>query len=258
VQVSELNGRVLSRAEVSDRLAILRVRPIDAPVPDFRPGQFVQLGAPREDETGVPRLEKRAYSIASSAADREALEFLIALVDGGRLTPALWPLRAGDACWIDARPHGSFTLEHVAEDKDLVLVATGSAIAPYASMLRTYGVPRWRRCVVVHGVRRAPDLAFRDELAARASVDASVCYLPVVSREPEASSWSGLRGRVQSVLEGDRCRTLAGAELDPASTHVFLCGNPSMIAEVRALLTARGFVAGSPLRGGNLHTERYW
>jgi len=256
VNLLEPNGRVLGRAEVGDRLAILRVRPIGAPAPEFVPGQFVRLGAWCAGEDGGTRLEKRAYSMASSAADREALEFLIALVDGGRLTPVLWRLGAGDACWIDPQANGSFTLEHVGADKDIVLVATGSGIAPYVSMLRTYTSPRWRRCVVVHGVRRVQDLAYREELAGWARGDARVYYLPVVSREPGA--WSGLRGRVQSVLEGGRCRELSGVELDPATCHVFLCGNPSMISDVRALLTARGFVAASPRRGGNLHAERYW
>jgi len=124
-------------------------------------------------------------------------------------------------------------------------------------MLRTYArsgtehrPERWNRCVVVHGVRRAEDLAYADEIRSRCSRDSSLGYFPIVSREPERSHWAGLRGRVQSVL-GD-------LPLDPATGHVFLCGNPNMIEEVRATLVARGFKHGSPRRGGNLHTERYW
>jgi ferredoxin--NADP+ reductase len=123
-------------------------------------------------------------------------------------------------------------------------------------MLRAFE-DRWRRCAVVHGVRHVADLAYRGELEARAERDARVRYVPVVSGTDERG-WSGLRGRVQAVLEGADGEVLTGVALDPARTHVFLCGNPEMIAQVRALLAARGFVAGSPLRGGNLHHERYW
>ena len=259
VIVLDCNATVVHRQDLTDGLAILRVRPDGSSAPDFVPGQFIQLGLPCApgQQGGEDRFEKRAYSIASSPANKEALEILVALVPGGRLTPAIWALKPGDACWVDPRPLGKFTLEDVPPGRDLVLVATGSGIAPYVSMLRTYArggtehrPERWNRCVVVHGVRRAEDLAYADEIRSRCSQDASLGYLPIVSREPERSHWAGLRGRVQSVL--------GCLPLDPATCHVFLCGNPNMIEDVRATLVARGFKHGSPRRGGNLHTERYW
>ena len=264
---SACNATVIARQDLTDRLAILRVRPDGSPVPDFVAGQFIQLGLPcgPGKSAGGARLEKRAYSIASSPADKEAFELLIALVPGGRLTPAIWALKTGDACWMDPRPLGSFTLEEIPPGKDLVLVATGTGIAPYVSMLRTHarGGPahrpdRWNRCVVVHGVRCSEELAYGAEIRSRCSEDPSLGYLPTVSREPEGSPWTGLRGRVQSALGDEIRHSPTGRPLDPATCHVFLCGNPNMIEEVRATLVARGFKAGSARRGGNLHTERYW
>jgi ferredoxin--NADP+ reductase len=267
VEYPACNATVIARRDLSDGLAVLRIRPDEEPVPDFLPGQFIQLGLPCGIKAtgGVAELEKRAYSIASSPADKEAFELLVALVPGGRLTPSLWSLRERDPCWIDPRPLGTFTLEHVPPGKELVLVATGTGIAPYVSMLRSYarGRPmhrpeRWNRCAVVHGVRRSSDLAYADELRALCAEDRTLCYLPTVSREPESSHWSGLRGRVQAVLSDELCRSMSSIALHPEASHVFLCGNPSMIEEVRALLVERGFKPGSPRRGGNLHTERYW
>jgi ferredoxin--NADP+ reductase len=267
MNVPVCNATVIARRDVSDGLAILRVRPNEAPIPDFIPGQFIQLGLPcgTREADKPEKLDQRAYSIASSPADKEAFELLVALVPGGRLTPAIWTLREGDACWIDPRPLGSFTLEHIPPGKDLVLVATGTGIAPFVSMLRSYarGRPlhqpgRWKHCVVVHGVRRASDLAYDDEIRALCADDSSLAYYPTLSREPELSHWSGLRGRVQSVLSGEPGHPLPDTLLHPQCCHVFLCGNPSMIEEVRAMLVARGFTPGSPRRGGNLHTERYW
>jgi len=268
VDEQALNATILERTDLDERLAIVRVRPDELPLPEFLPGQFVQLGLPDEEGTApgrAVRVDKRAYSIASSPAERDAFELFVALVDGGRLTPRVWKLAAGDRCWADPQPLGRFTLDLAPRGKDLVLVATGTGIAPYVSMLRTYArgsaradPGRWNRCVVVHGVRRAGDLGYADELAERTRADPSVCYLPIVSREPEASGWSGLRGRVQAVLEGERCSELAGTPLDPERCHVFLCGNPDMIRSVRELLAPRGFTVATARRPGNLHFERYW
>jgi ferredoxin--NADP+ reductase len=85
-----------------------------------------------------------------------------------------------------------------------------------------------------------------------------VVYLPMVTREPSDSAWEGLRGRVGEALEPARFPTLAGFELDPASCHVFLCGNPSMVEEVEASLAGRGFRKHTRHHPGTLHLEKYW
>jgi ferredoxin--NADP+ reductase len=111
--------------------------------------------------------------------------------------------------------------------------------------------------VLVHGVRRARDLVYRAELEELGHEDPTFAYAPVVSREP-AEAWSGLRGRVQAVLEDGTWQTVSDVPLTAESTHVFLCGNPDMIRDVGERLAGRGFRpdhAGAP---GNLHYERYW
>ena len=260
-----LNATLVHREPVGEHCAVLRVRPDERPVPVFRPGQFVQLGLPQaarlrpgEEPSATPpriRIAKRSYSIASSALERDHFEFFLALVAGGRLTPDLWAIEPGGRCWIDAHPLGAFTLERVPPASDLLMIATGTGLSPYLSMLRTHvDDPPWRRFVLVHGVRRVADLGYRDELEARERADARFRYVPLVSREP----WPGLRGRVQSVLEDPRRLDLAGLRLEPGSLHVFLCGNPEMIQSVRALLAPLGFAADTVAVPGNVHFERYW
>jgi ferredoxin--NADP+ reductase len=137
------------------------------------------------------------------------------------------------------------------------MVATGTGLAPYLSMLRTHrAAPPWRRCVLVHGVRHAADLAYDAELRARAVEDPRFRYAPVASRDP--GDWPGLRGHVQVALEPERFQSLAGFPLDPASCEVLLCGNPAMIGSVRELLAPRGFESGTAAAPGNLHYEKYW
>ena len=205
------------------------------------------------------RLVRRAYSIASSPSETEALEFFVVRIERGELTPRLWEISPGGRLWMDDQAKGEFRIDYAPPDKDLVMISTGTGIAPFLSMLRTYGGQnRWRRLVMINGVRYASDFAYQAELEAAVLADPSVIYIPLTTREPEGSSWSGLRGRVQTVLEPEMYRRLVGAPLDPAHCHVFLCGNPDMIDTVEQLLGARGFVTDSRTGPGNIHFERYW
>ena len=252
----ELNATITAREDVSESVFLLRVKSDEAEPPRFEPGQFVQAGlpidTPARDGSGVMRvkLQKRSYSLASAPGDAH-YELCLALVQGGRLTPALHRLEAGARMFLDPRPLGRFTLEGIEATRELVLVATGTGIAPYVSMRRAYaGKGRWRRMTVVHGVRWPADLAYRGELEHAAKTDPAFAYVPIVSREPDPARWSGLRGRVQQVL--------AGMDLSPASTTVLLCGNPAMIDETSAQLERRSFTVDTPEKPGALRYERYW
>jgi ferredoxin--NADP+ reductase len=255
---TELNATLALRRDLSQRYAVLRLRPDALPIPPFTPGQFIQVGLPRPaDADGAPRLAKRAYSIASAADDRGGYELFVALVAAGRFTPELWKLTAGDRLWVGPRALGAFTLERVPPERDLVLVATGTGVAPFVSMLRTYRArPPWRRVVLFHGVRRASDFGYRDELGERELADPAFRYFPVASGEAEG--WKGIRGRVQPLFEPERFAALVGWPLHPAECHVLLCGNPAMIASLSAQLSPLGFEPGTAAAPGNLHFERYW
>jgi ferredoxin/flavodoxin---NADP+ reductase len=268
------NATIVSRIDANERLVVLRVRHDTEPVPDFAPGQFLKLGLPRAEDAAATagdstrrrvKFDSRAYSIASSPFDKDAFELLIALVSEGRLTPRLWDLQAGGRCWLDPRPAGTFTLDGIGRDQHLLLVGTGTGVVPYVSMARTYarGRPahepgRWRTCTILHGARLASDLVHRDELNAISRNDPSLHYVPMVTREPHSSSWTGLRGRVGAALHGDCWACWSGEPFDAARWHVFLCGNPEMITELRAVLAPLGFELGTSEHPGNLHVERYW
>lgn len=258
---SVLNATIVQRHDVTEQLAIIKVQPDAGAVPEFEAGQFINLAlpavgrgpsrdSPARATARVP-LTRRSYSIASPPSVRDHVELFLVLVEQGRLTPRLWDIPEGGRVWMDDTCAGSFTLDGVERDKNLVMVATGTGIAPYVSMLRQYqNTRRWRSVTVIHGVRYAADLGYREELEALARRDDTVRYLPIASREPEGSAWRGPRGRVTT--------TLGSLELDPRDTHVFLCGNPAMIDDARKLLEPRGFVADDRDKPGNLHFERYW
>ncbi|MGD8452885.1 MAG: ferredoxin--NADP reductase [Phycisphaerae bacterium] len=264
-----LNATLIERHDLNEMLSIVRVRPDSGRVPDFTPGQFITLGLPKEIPAEVaairPRrpgrtpMTRRAYSIASPPGETEAYELFVVLVTEGKLTPKMWTLSEGDRLWMDEVAKGEFTLERVPAGQDLVLISTGTGIAPFMSMLRHYrGTGRWRRVVLINGVRRVSDLGYRAELEAICREDASVRHVPVVSREGKADGWDGLHGRVPAVLEPETYERLVGSPLDPASCQVCLCGNPGMIDDVEALLHERGFRTQTDDQPGNIHVERYW
>jgi ferredoxin--NADP+ reductase len=258
---TEFNATLIDRRDLNEGLGVMRIRPDTGRVPPFIAGQHVILGLPREDASAggnAPPLVRRPYSIASSPDATDHLELLVTLVEAGRLTPRLWTLHEGDRLWMDERLRGRYSMEGVPADADVVMVSTGAGLAPHMSMFRAYrGKSRWRRAVMIHGVRRISDLAYRDEIQAACRENPSVTYIPLATREPVGDDWPGLPGRVQCALEPDVYKRFVGAPLDPEHCHVFLCGNPAMMKSVRTLLEERGFTAGSEEHPGNLHFERY-
>jgi ferredoxin--NADP+ reductase len=256
-----LNSTVVGRIDITPDLMILQVKP-DSGVPTFVPGQYVALGlpgsaprfsgAPEEIEPAPPdKLVKRAYSIGSSPEQRDFLEFYIAVVPTGALTSRLAVVKPGDRLFAQPKVTGTFTLDGIPTDHNLVLVSTGTGLAPYMSMIRT--ADTWtsnRRITVVHGVRYPHDFAYVEELTGFEGKASNFSYLPISSRAPE--EWQGRKGRIQRLFETEEL------VLDPARDHVFLCGNPAMIDDVEKYLLPRGYSVHSKKAPGNLHLEKYW
>lgn len=259
------NATIVSREDLAGDLAIFRVAPDGGATPTFEPGQYATLGLTAAEPAGQgtgggPTLIRRALSIASSPTTRDHLEFLVAHVDGGEFTTPLWALGAGGRIWLDPHVRGRFTLAGVPSYAHVLLVATGTGIAPYMSMLRTVAPQeRWSRVAIVHGARLARDLAYRHEIEQRVQRDPTVAYLPMVTREPATATWPVLRGRIPVLLrDAPALARRIGFPLDPARVHVFVCGNPDMIQDVQALLESRGFQTQAHGLTGNIHLERYW
>lgn len=265
-----LNAQVTQRTEVAPGLLILRVAPLGWELPDFTPGQFAVLGLPgsarrceaaeAEPQPSDPRkLVRRAYSIASSSIEKEYLEFYISLVRSGALTPRLFALELGDRVWMSPKATGMFTLKDVPEHKHVVFIATGTGLAPYMSMLRTYldaGTPR--KFAALHGAYHSWDLGYRAELFTLQRLCRNFTYLPIINEpQGELVPWKGRTGLVQDLWTGGAIKTAWGFQPTPENTDVFLCGNPAMIDSVTALLSSEGFAEHSPQKPGQVHAERY-
>lgn len=250
------NAVVSYRLDLSDELAIFRVKPDVGTVPSYLPGQYAELALPESQNVETKKLERRSYSIASAPHNLSELEFYIVKVEGGCLTNKLWNLEVGSKLWLGPKIKGKFTLEEVPEKKDLIMVSTGTGLAPFVSMIREHkNNPPWRRVVLVHGARFEKDLGYRKELELWEKENEWFTYLPALTREPD---WTGLNGRVQTLFEKGAIEAALKEKLSKESSHILLCGNPQMIDDLQALLESKGLNIHKKKAPGNVHVERYW
>ena len=257
---------------LSDKLFSLKVS--RDPAFHFAPGQFARLGLPIGAADNLTPNEWRAYSMVSHPSE-DALEFFSVVVPDGKFSPTLASLAPGDTLWINKTVFGFLTLDQFVDGDDLWLVSTGTGLSAYISMLREASTwQRFKRIVVLHGVRHAGELAYRDELLHLQNQHSAVgergdkavlVYLPVTSQEPLTPALSPAitpqhlsANRLTTLLASGELEERTGVTLDPERSRIMLCGNPAMVTDMRALLAERGFAAGRRGVAGNLAVENYW
>ncbi|ACL71159.1 ferredoxin-NADP reductase [Thioalkalivibrio sulfidiphilus HL-EbGr7] len=197
----------------------------------FKDGEFVTLGLRDEG-----KLIARAYSIASSN-DTEHLEFLSIHVPDGPLTSRLARVREGESVWVNTKPTGSLTVNHVLPGRHLYLLATGTGLAPFMSLVRGRGVyERFERVILVHSVRTVVELAYRAELESRSGD--KLVYVPTVTREPFETPERG----ADLFRSGALFERLGLPPADMDQDRVMLCGNPHMNREMKDYLESIGGV----------------
>ena len=295
------NGTVVYQKKLHSDLMLLRLKP-DFPRPNHLPGQYCALGLgywePRVEgcqaeslkPEEVSRLVRRSYSISCSVYSEpgklrditqdEFLEFYIVLVrenPDGRvpaLTPRLFALKEGDRISIGEKITGHFTIEPVKPGDNVVFLGTGTGEAPHNYMLwdllrRGHTGKILSACCV----RYQKDLGYLDTHHKLMEQFPNYKYLGLTTREKGATK----KVYIQDVIESGELEENLGAKLDPANTHVFLCGNPKMIGVpvkdkatgvrtypepkgVIEILENRGFIADQTAAKikGNIHFEEYW
>ena len=243
-----LEGRVAGQTRWTERLFSLRV---EAPFGAFQAGQFVKLALDVAGERVA-----RPYSLVNPPGS-ELLEFYYNVVAAGPLSPRLAALQAGDAVSVAASPAGFLVLAEVPEAENLWLIATGTGLGPFLSILRT-DEPwrRFRQVVLVHATRTAAEQAYGDVLTAVA-VERGEQFrrIAFVSRE---RSPGALEGRVPAALRDGRLERAAGTELSAARSHAMLCGNPEMVTDVTAALAERDMRKHRRRAPGHISVETYW
>jgi ferredoxin-NADP reductase len=236
------------------RLGIFKLKPDAGSRWWYHAGQYTTLGLDTPTGGFVPR----AYSIAGSPMDDGVLEFYIALVENGALTPTIFAQEVGSKFFY-LTPKGKFTLK-AAGKRTVVMVATGTGLAPFVAQVRSLwklhqtGVPMPYRVLLFYGAAYADEFGYRQELegyAAARKDGFDFTFVCSSSRPDPARGWTAAtaKGRVNEVVrhvldqpipEGrvvalpDGVDRAAIRELIKGEDTAFMtCGNPGMIEDLK-------------------------
>jgi ferredoxin--NADP+ reductase len=222
----------------------------------FTAGHYARLGLGEGDDTVW-----RPYSMVSPTY-ADYLEFIAILVPGGAFSQHLAQLHVGDTLRVDKASFGFLTVDQLAPGKELWLLASGTGLGPFLSILGEPAVWQdFERIFLVHSVRHVAELAWREEMPQLgrgelfAEATATLRYLPVVTREPGAAA---LEQRIPQLLENGRLEQVAGCQIDEATSRAMVCGNPEMNRELRQVLSRRGLATGRRGIRGQMAFENYW
>lgn len=246
----------------------------------FTAGQFVRLGIHGKDlqyfaqnhETKLITSEAqdkpidldgyvfRAYSVASSPYD-EFIEFFSVVIPEGEFTSKVNHIQVGDSLLLNTTPFGYLTLARyqLPLPNDLWLLATGTGLAPFLSILKTIDVwQQYQRIILVYSARTSQELAYQAEIGSIKSIygdnGAAFVFLPIVTREAD---YAGEKARIPNLILSGKLTQLVGQKLDKERSHVMVCGNPQMVEDTKEALKSIGLTMNR--RGeGNIAVENYW
>lgn len=206
----------------------------------FKNGYFTMIGLEQE---GRPLL--RAYSMASANYDDE-LEFFSIKVPDGPLTSQLQNIRIGDELLVNSKATGTLVNDNLLPGKHLYLMATGTGLAPFLSIIRDPEIyEAYDKVILTHGCRYVDELAYHEVINEHLPnheylgdmVREKLIYYPTVTREKFHTN-----GRLTDLLRIGRLASDLG--LPPVNTdddRFMICGSPGMLKDIAALLNGAGF-----------------
>lgn len=242
-----VQGQVVENKQQTERLYSLL---IDASVQPFQAGQFTTLALDIDGERVA-----RPYSYVN-APDKTPLEFYFNTVPEGILSNKMCQLAPGDSIWVAAQPVGFFTLAEVPDSKHLWLFASGTAIGPFLSILKTAEPwQRFSKIILVHAVRYAKELSHQSSIhSCQEAHPEKFVMVPFVSREETDFA---IKGRIPQAIESSELERKVGLTLDSSQSQVMICGNPGMVWNTQQVLNSRGLRKNLRRKPGNVTVESY-
>jgi ferredoxin--NADP+ reductase len=243
-----IQGTVIGKREWSPRLISLS---FEAEIKPFKAGQFVRVALNIDGE-----YIGRPYSFVNAPHEKPH-EIYFNIVDKGQLTPRLAKLQPGDTLLLGKTANGFLTLDEIPYARHLWLLATGTGIGPFLSILRT-DEPwrRFKKIILAHSVSYAGELTYQEiinDLHER--YPRQFYYTPLVSREHVSHA---LHGRIPPNLVSGHLEQHADVPLEAAHSHVMLCGNSGMIEHTTELLVERGMKRHRRREHGQISSEQYF
>lgn len=217
----------------------------------FTPGHYARIGLSKPDGDIV----WRPLSMVSSAG-ADHLEFVVVLVPGGEFSTLLAEIGPGAMVHVDKSCFGFLTVDQLAAGNDLWLLASGTGVGPFVSILRDESAGRaFSRITLVHSVRQAEELVYKEFLTELAENRAGFSYIPVVTRPPFGGIFAE---RIPALIQQGTLEQALGLTLDHERSRIMVCGNPELARDLRALLSDRGFQSGRRGVPGQMAFEKYW
>ncbi|MDJ0776433.1 MAG: ferredoxin--NADP reductase [Gammaproteobacteria bacterium] len=242
-----LTGRVVENRRHNEYLTALV---IDVELDGYEAGQFVRIGLPDGNEVVA-----RPYSLVNTPEEQH-LEVYFNIVEEGPLSPRLFALEAGDQILVADNPSGFLTISEVPATKHLWMIATGTGIGPFLSILRSRPVwEQFEKVVLCYSVSYAHELAYQpviDEIAG--AQPEAFAYVPIVTRE---ACPGALGKRVPLLMADGSLEAHTGLDINAEDSHFMMCGSSAMIEDVGEQLKTRGMKKHRRRDPGHFTTEKY-
>ena len=224
---------------------------VSAPEVKFVAGQYTKLSLSLKNEEVA-----RPYSFVNSP-DEEYLEFYSVSVPNGPLSSAMQTLKKGDSIKVGPRGNGFLILEEIPHVENIWMLATGTAIGPYLSILKTKDSwDKFKKVVLVHAVRYKKELTYQDTInTLKEEYKDRFIYISYVSREDSEYS---LKGRIPKDISNGVLEKKADLKMKSDNTHVMICGNPEMLKDTTVELKKIGLKKHRRDSPGHITTENYW
>jgi len=241
-----LTGKVIEKIQWNERLLSLRIR---CDFESFESGQFVRVALDIDGERVA-----RPYSLVNTP-DEDYLEVYFNIVAEGPLTPKLALLEEGDAIFVSEKANGFLTVTEIPECKNLWLLATGTGVGPFLSILNSEKVwQRFERIILGYSVRDLSELSYRQQITEiEKQHEKQFSFVSFVTREKVEGA---INQRITDSIEDGSFEQSVGINIDEDS-HIMMCGNSAMIISVTELLEKRGLRKHRRREPGHITTEKY-
>ena len=244
--INWIESKVINQTKWTEDLVSIR---FENNVPPYTAGQFTKIGLKVDGE-----IISRPYSLVS-APHEDFLEVIYVNVPDGKLTPKLHNLKKGDTIYVMDKSSGFFVMDEVPNGDKLWLIATGTGLGVFISLLKTQEPwKRFKDIVLVHGVRTSGELAYQDQIEEfKIKYPNQLKYIQTVTREKVKNA---LNVRIPDAIKDSSLTDICG-EINNNSQFM-LCGNPDMINDMVILLGEYGLERNRRSKPGNITLEKYW
>lgn len=245
-----VTGKIVKVKYWTDQLFTIIVH---APINTFIAGQFTRIRIKINDKA-----VQRAYSYLN-APNNSNLEFYINTISGGKFTPHLRSCIAGSTLMLSKKSYGRFILDEIPNCENLWMLATGTGIAPYLSILEHHDsrLNKFLNIILVHATRFSKNLNYLFKMIQLQKIYSNKLHIEtILSQEKSINS---LYGRISNLIENNLLEKKIGLNFNAKNSHVMLCGNPDMICDTKKILYKKYSMKDHlKFNPGHITQERYW